>query len=293
MKAGPLSRALDIRRDLANTSTSDIFILGTTWVWFWHLIEVGQSHFHFFCVAEELVLFPLPMDANSITAGCLQSGTKLMARRGSGKGKRSRPPPAKGVAKGPSLKSSIPRTQRGSLKQLAKSRDGLLIHALKEAVAKETKLKAPLSFSQMRMTVKGKNSEERRKNRAQVIKEKVSVPRFAGQTPLEMLAVSPRTAVDYHWRVFVFQNFCSLLELRTNTSSQVDHALTVFLNQSFEEGLDISEAQKAFAAVQEAFPVVGRQGLSRSRRSLKGWKKPRSRSKSNTTGLALQSVSLL
>ena len=195
-----------------------------------------------------------------------------MARRGSGKGKRSRPPPAKGVAKGPSLKSSIPRTQRGSLKQLAKSRDGLLIHALKEAVAKETKLKAPLSFSQMRMTVKGKNSEERRKNRAQVIKEKVSVPRFAGQTPLEMLAVSPRTAVDYHRRVLVFQNFCSLLELRTNTSSQVDHPLTVFLNQSFEEGLDISEAQKAFAAVQEAFPVVGRQGLSRSRRSLKGWK---------------------
>lgn len=78
--------------------------------------------------------------------------------------------------------------------------------------------------------------------------------------------------IDYHRRVLVFQNFCSLLGLRTSTSSQVDHALTVFFNQSFEEGLDISEAQKAFAAVQEAFPVVGRQGLSRSRRSLKGWK---------------------
>ena len=50
LKVVPLSRALDIRRDLANTSTSDIFILGTTWVWFWLLIEVEQSLFHFFCV---------------------------------------------------------------------------------------------------------------------------------------------------------------------------------------------------------------------------------------------------
>eukprot|EP00438_Fugacium_kawagutii_P013651 Skav213124 [mRNA] locus=scaffold107:139529:142876:+ [translate_table: standard] len=53
--------------------------------------------------------------------------------------------------------------------------------------------------------------------------------------------------------------------------SQADNALTTFLNQAFDEGVDISEAQRYLASVMEAFPTVSRQSWSRSKRALKGW----------------------
>ena len=73
-------------------------------------------------------------------------------------------------------------------------------------------------------------------------------------------------------RVLVFQGYCRIHQLETTTSCQIDHALTLFLNQGFSEGMDISEAAKFFASVMEANPVVGRTGLVRSKRALKGWK---------------------
>ena len=55
-------------------------------------------------------------------------------------------------------------------------------------------------------------------------------------------------------------------------ANKVDLALTELLNQCFQDGLDISEAMKFFAAVLEAFPVVGKTGLTRAKRALKGCK---------------------
>lgn len=68
-------------------------------------------------------------------------------------------------------------------------------------------------------------------------------------------------------------------KLLQNTSSPgshchtgIDSALTTFLNECFQEGMDIADGQKYLAAVMEAWPIVGKTGLGRSRRALKGWK---------------------
>ena len=96
--------------------------------------------------------------------------------------------------------------------------------------------------------------------------------RFHGQTILEAMAISPATALNYARRSAVFQSYCSILHLPVHTATQVDSALTNFLNECFYEWMDIADGQKFFAAVMEAWPVVGKTGLSRSRRALKGWK---------------------
>ena len=70
----------------------------------------------------------------------------------------------------------------------------------------------------------------------------------------------------------MFQVFCRLQALKTATASQVDQSLTQFLNYCFHEGLDVSEANRFFAAVMEAYPIVGKTNLVRSRRALKGWR---------------------
>ena len=124
----------------------------------------------------------------------------------------------------------------------------------------------------IRSQVRGKNAEERSAKRASLAHNLQAPPRFNGQTALEVMAVSPRTSKDYQRRVLVFQGYCRIHQLETTTSCQIDHALTLFLNQGFSEGMDISEAAKFFASVMEANPVVGRMGLVRSKRALKGWK---------------------
>ena len=92
--------------------------------------------------------------------------------------------------------------------------------------------------------------------------------RFSTQTTLEAFAVSPSTALDYYRRNLVFQNYCNLLGLNLMDVSQVDLALTEFLNQAFFEGLDISEASKFYAAALECYPTAG---FARSKSALKGW----------------------
>lgn len=135
-----------------------------------------------------------------------------------------------------------------------------------DQIIKSTNMRA------IRSQVRGKNAEERSAKRASLTHNLQAPPRFNGQTALEVMAVSPRTSKDYQRRVLVFQGYCRIHQLETTTSCQIDHALTLFLNQGFSEGMDISEAAKFFASVMEANPVVGRTGLVRSKRALKGWK---------------------
>ena len=79
--------------------------------------------------------------------------------------------------------------------------------------------------------VRALTAGERQKKRASLQLEAPMPPRFTGQTQLEILSVSPKTATDYRRRVMVFQGFCRLRGLRANTASQVDLALTELLNQ--------------------------------------------------------------
>eukprot|EP00438_Fugacium_kawagutii_P025634 Skav225523 [mRNA] locus=scaffold3039:85591:86910:- [translate_table: standard] len=147
-----------------------------------------------------------------------------------------------------------------------------LIQSLKAAVALENPRSIQSNMSQIRRQLKGNSREDRMKKRSQLRNSSQQTLRFSGQTLLESMAVSPSTAADYARRVAVFQTFCKILQLPLRTASQVDFALTTFLNESFQEGLDIADGQKFLAATLEAWPMLGKWGLTRSRRALKGWK---------------------
>ena len=133
-----------------------------------------------------------------------------------------------------------------------------MIHALKEAVRLEVPPSSKVKMAQIRVKIKGKTSEERRQNRCAWIQENPARPRFRGQTRLEEFAVSPQTSNDYQRRTLVSQGFCGAL--KTSTAGQVDNALANFLNTAFTEGLDLSDAQKFFAAVQALPQGMGKSG---------------------------------
>eukprot|EP00913_Durusdinium_trenchii_P005369 g5007.t1 len=133
-----------------------------------------------------------------------------------------------------------------------------MIHALKEAVRLEVPPSSKVKMAQIRVKIKGKTSEERRQNRCAWIQENPARPRFRGQTRLEEFAVSPQTSNDYQRRTLLSQGFCGAL--KTSTAGQVDNALADFLNTAFTEGLDLSEAQKFFAAVQALPQGMGKSG---------------------------------
>lgn len=153
-----------------------------------------------------------------------------------------------------------------------KAHSPLVIHALKQAVHQEVPSMTAVKMPELRRSIRAKDQKDRIAKRANMRKTSSPVQRFAEQTVLESFAVSHSTALDYYKRVLVFQNYCFLLGLSITNATQVDHSLTEFLNQAFFEGLDISEASKFYAAVLEAFPFVGKTGLIRSRRALKGWR---------------------
>ncbi|CAK8996987.1 unnamed protein product, partial [Durusdinium trenchii] len=98
-------------------------------------------------------------------------------------------------------------------------------------------------------------------------------PRTSQQTFLEQAAVSPRTALDYQFRLGVFQSFCKLSKLSLRSPENVDSAFVIFLNQCFMDGMGLNEVTKFLAAIMDARPELSpKHVLARSRRALKGWK---------------------
>lgn len=136
--------------------------------------------------------------------------------------------------------------------------------------AGQTKLLRP---GDVRRQIQGSNEFVRGTKRKQLMNSSANCPRAPGQTFLEQHAVSPRTAMDYRFRLALFHRFCHLNRLSLGRASQVDCHLVIFLEQCFKDGMDLAEATKFLAAVLDQRPELSpRNQLPRSRRALKGWK---------------------
>ena len=206
-----------------------------------------------------------PLD--SFRAQCRGLGVQILGKSGF---KRHLQKPDQ---KGPGQPHLPEERQGSSLTGMeGKAHSPLVIHALKQAVHQEVPSMTAVKMPELRRSIRAKDQKDRIAKRANMRKTSSPVQRFAEQTVLESFAVSHSTALDYYKIVLVFQNYCFLLGLSITNATQVDHSLTEFLNQAFFEALDISEASKFYAAVLEAFPFVGKTGLIRSRRALKGWR---------------------
>ena len=85
--------------------------------------------------------------------------------------------------------------------------------------------------------------------------------------------MSPRTALDYRFRLSIFQKFCSMSKLSVQAPADMDAALVVFLEQCFCDGMSINEATKFLAAIIDHRPELAPKNiLAHARRALKGWK---------------------
>lgn len=125
----------------------------------------------------------------------------------------------------------------------------------------------------LRRRISDITEEGRSRKRQKLIEEHNARPRVATQTFLEQSAVSPKTAADYKMRMDVFNMFCFLHKLTTLNLQTLDTALTIFLQQCFNDGMELNEATKFLAAIMDARPEASaRHLLPRARRSLKGWK---------------------
>ncbi|CAE7599810.1 kidins220 [Symbiodinium sp. CCMP2592] len=113
--------------------------------------------------------------------------------------------------------------------------------------------------------------EEKAVKRQKLI-SRTSSPRLHGQTFLEQVAVSAPVAADYASRLRRFMEARHIKDIRAMPEIQLDESLSIYLNNLFEEGADVSEGSKVFAAVLDARPGSSQQMvLPRSRRCLKGW----------------------
>ena len=161
-----------------------------------------------------------------------------------------------------------PKGQSQAIKEV--SSPGLLAQLKKNVPPRRTK-SAP-SQKELRKAIQGKDEITRATKRKNLADQKLIVPRSAEQTMLEAAAVAPRTSEEYNHKLKLFQSFCSVQKLRLQKPTDVDLALTLFLNQSFIEGWSVAEGNKCLAAVMDWKPQISKHQLPRSRRSLQGWK---------------------
>jgi hypothetical protein len=127
---------------------------------------------------------------------------------------------------------------------------------------------------QVKKSVKAKPMIPQRETRAQKVAARQDPPRFKGQTNLERLAVSRPVALDYAKRINDLKIFVRLHKLALRPIQKFDEACCMFLNCIFEQGVDLHEGTKLWAAVADAFPDFGQKDkLPRTRRALQGWHK--------------------
>ena len=113
----------------------------------------------------------------------------------------------------------------------------------------------------------------RAEKRQKYIHEAGHQPQFSDQTFLEQKAVWDETAKDYVLRMIIFMDFVTSRCLDLGSIAAKDLALTLFLNEGFQEGWEIADATKNLAAMVDRFPDLSpRHCLARARRALQGWK---------------------
>jgi len=126
--------------------------------------------------------------------------------------------------------------------------------------------------ARLRQQLKAKTRDERKVKRTQFAKDRISRPRFPGQSLLEQEAVSDRVAVHYQNRYMEFQRFSRIQKMSLRGLVNLDKAFVSFLNHMFLEGESVGEASKTMAAVLDCHPECGRKtALLRSKRCLQGW----------------------
>ncbi|CAE8681315.1 unnamed protein product [Polarella glacialis] len=93
---------------------------------------------------------------------------------------------------------------------------------------------------------------------------------------LEVAAVMPCTNLDYERRLAEFMSFISERGLALKTQPSTDAAIVDFLHLMWEEGRELREGLRFYAAFVAKHPEYGRSGhlrLPRTKRALTGWKK--------------------
>ena len=119
-----------------------------------------------------------------------------------------------------------------------------------------------------------KTPAEKAKVRKEKIAQRSDPPRFRGQTDLERMAVSEPVAWDYMRRIGDLKAYVKANKLSLKGILKFDEACCKFLNNIFEQGIDLHEGTKFWAAVQDAFPDYAHKNcLVRTRRALQGWSK--------------------
>ncbi|CAK9044550.1 unnamed protein product [Durusdinium trenchii] len=120
----------------------------------------------------------------------------------------------------------------------------------------------------------GRRPADKAKTRAEIARQRSDPPRFKGQTNLERVAVSEAVAKDYTRRTNDLRFFARQSKISLRSAKNLDEACTLFLNNIFEQGVELHEGSKFVAAVKDAFPDFGhKSALPRMIRALQGWTK--------------------
>ncbi|CAK9013540.1 unnamed protein product [Durusdinium trenchii] len=139
-------------------------------------------------------------------------------------------------------------------------------------VASSTKQEAPPA--NVRKTHFDKKPADKAKTRAEIVRQRSDPPRFKGQTNLERLAVSEAVARDHTRRINDLRFFARQNRISLRSAKNLDEACALFLNNIFEQGVELHEGSKFVAAVKDAFPEFGhKSALPRMVRALQGWTK--------------------
>ena len=124
----------------------------------------------------------------------------------------------------------------------------------------------------LRRMLDGKSKEEKSKKRKTFQESRIQKKRFPNQTLLEQEAISNEVANDYMIRMQAFRVFVKQERLNVKGETNLDNALTYYLNYLFEEGHNLGDGTKTLAAILDSHPGCGQRArLPRSRRALQGW----------------------
>ena len=246
----------------------DMFTSMTIWGWRLHLIGVVPKTKHYFFSVGAALLTHLLWTANFILGGSLQNWTlqishleflSLIAM------------PQNAVRRKPATRCCTRGQKKERIPPGAKPDS--VVNRLKKSIQPYKGLSKMPSPAEVRRRIADKTEIGRSEKRRRLMAEPLSVPRQPGQTFLEQSAISPRTAADYKFRMEVFKKFCLLHWISTTGPRNLDPSLTTFLQQCFNDGMELAEATQYLAAVIDSCPeAAAKHKLPRARRALKGWK---------------------
>ena len=118
--------------------------------------------------------------------------------------------------------------------------------------------------------------EKRAKAAARRRATAVATPRTRGLSYLEGSAVRTPTARSYQDKATDFVQWCWRNQMAWSTDRELDHALTIFLDETFFLGASGSDGSTLIAALRHYMPILARDGpaqLPRAMRALHAWKR--------------------